>query len=420
MWRNAIVAVMVASAAPQAVSRASDPYRFVIYALVVLMNFTLGITFLAPASLLPLITDEYGLSHSGGAFVVTSITLVFMAGSLPAAIIVSRWNIRAVYGIGWALMGCAVLTPFLGGFWALIGIRCVQGLGASALTPLTAAIIMRWAPAREVPIVNALTLATLTVGLGASLYIGPILAGRVGWEWAIGIEGLIAIVGAALWFVLWRKRPVEKTVAAEPITMTSIVSVLRRRETWLLAIAVIGPWAQFNTLSTFLPTYFQEVRGLSLQSAGILAAIFAFAGIPANILGGFIATITGRRRPILIWSGLFIGAAGMTTLYAPVGIILLIAIVTAGFLQWVYEPTLFTVPIELRGSSPERAGAIWAAILTTGNASSFVAPIVAGYIIDGTGSFILGIGSIAAFSFTMFFAALLLPETGPGRLNARP
>ena len=94
------------------------------------------------------------------------------------------------------------------------------------------------------------------------------------------------------------------------------------------------------------------------------------------------------------------------------------AVATAGFLQWVYEPTLFTVPIELRGSSPERAGAIWAAILTTGNASSFVAPIVAGYIIDGTGSFILGIGSIAVFSFTMFFAAMFLPETGPGRLNA--
>ena len=408
---------MVDTGISESTARAAPPYRFVIYALVVLMNFSLGLMFLAPASLLPLITEEYGLSHSGGAFVVTSITLVFMVGSLPAAIIVSRWNTRAVYGIGWALMGCAALTPFVGGFWALIGLRFVQGLGASALTPLTAAIIMRWAPEREVPIVNAVSLATLTVGLGVALYLGPILASWTSWQWAIGIEGLIALAGAALWLVLWRERRIEREAAAEPVTMAAIVSVLRRRETWLLAIAVIGPWAQFNTLSTFLPTFFEDVRGLSLESAGILAALFAFAGIPANILGGLIATITGRRRPILIWSGLVIGAAGMTTLYAPVGIILLIAVVTAGFLHWIYEPTLFTVPIELRGSSPERAGAIWAAILTTGNASSFVAPIVAGYIIDGTGSFILGIGSIAVFSFTMFFAAIFLPETGPGRLN---
>ena len=408
---------MVDSNVSEGASRAAPPYRFVIYALVVLMNFTLGVSFLAPASLLPLITDEYNLSHSGGAFVVTSITLVFMAGSLPAAIIVSRWNTRAVYGIGWALMGCAALTPFVGGFWALIGLRLVQGLGASVLTPLTAGIIMRWAPVREVPIVNAISLATLTVGLGAALYLGPIFAGAVGWRWAIGIEGLITLAGAVLWLVLWRERRVERVIGAEPVTMAAIVSVLRRRETWLLALAVVGPWAQFNTLSTFLPTFFEDVRGLSLQAAGILAAVFAFAGIPANILGGIIATVTGRRRPILIWSGLLIGAAGMTTLYAPVGIVLFMAVATAGFLQWVYEPTLFTVPIELRGSSPERAGAIWAAILTTGNASSFVAPIVAGYIIDGTGSFILGIGSIAVFSFTMFFAAMFLPETGPGRLN---
>ena len=155
------------------------------------------------------------------------------------------------------------------------------------------------------------SLATLTVGLGAALYLGPIFAGceLVG-EWAIGIEGLITLAGAVLWLVLWRERRVERVIGAEPVTMAAIVSVLRRRETWLLALAVVGPWAQFNTLSTFLPTFFEDVRGLSLQAAGILAAVFAFAGIPANILGGIIATVTGRRRPILIWSGLLIGAAG--------------------------------------------------------------------------------------------------------------
>ena len=66
---------MVDTGISESTARAAPPYRFVIYALVVLMNFTLGVSFLAPASLLPLITDEYNLSHSGGAFVVTSITL---------------------------------------------------------------------------------------------------------------------------------------------------------------------------------------------------------------------------------------------------------------------------------------------------------------------------------------------------------
>ncbi len=401
-------------------SRASGPYRFVIYALIVLMNFTLGVTFLAPASLLPLITDSYDLTRSEGGFVVTSVTLVFTVASLPAAIIVARWNIRAVYGIGWALMGVAVLTPFFTGFWPLIALRAVQGLGASALTPLTAAIIMRWAPEREVPIVNAVSLAFLTVGLGAAQNLGPLLAEWSSWEWAIGIEGLLALAGALLWLILWRERKTPARPFTEPVTMAAIMTVFRRRETWLLAFAVVGPWAQFITLSTWLPTYYEEVRGLSLGVAGFTAAVFAFAGIPANILGGLIAARTGRRRPILMWSGLLIGAAGMTAVFAPAGLLLYLAVIAAGFAQWLYEPSLFTVPIELPGSSPERAGAIWAAILTTGNGSSFIAPILAGAITDYTGSFIPGFLTIAALSFTMFFAALLLPETGPGRLNAPP
>ena len=409
---------MASSASSEVTERAPDSYRFVIYALVVLMNFTLGITFLAPASILPLITDAYDLSRSEGGFVVTGVTLVFTVASLPAAIIVARWNVRATYGIGWALMGCAALTPFFPGFWALIGLRAVQGLGASVLMPLTAAIIMRWAPAREIPIVNAITLAALTVGLGAAQNLGPLLAGRFGWEWAIGIEGLIAIAGAALWLVLWRERAVIRNFVAEPVTMKAIMSVFRRRETWLLSFAVIGPWAQFITLSTWLPTYYTEVRGLSLGVSGFTAAVFAYAGIPANIIGGLIATRTGHRRPILMWAGLLIGAAGMTAVFAPAGLVLYLAVIAAGFVQWVYEPSLFTVPIELPGSTPERAGAIWAAILTTGNASSFVAPIFVGALTDFSGSFIPGFITIAALSFTMFFATLFLPETGPGRLNA--
>ena len=395
----------------------APPYRFVIYALVVLMHLMLGIAFLAPASVLPLITDAYDLTKAEGGFVVTSITLVFTAGTIPAAIIVSRWNVRAVYGIGWALLGITALTPFLPGFWWFIALRSVQGIGASAVAPLTATIIMRWAPQREVPIVNAIALASLTVGLGLAQYVGPVLAGWTSWEWAIAIEGILAAAGAILFVFLWRERKALGGAPPEPVKIGAILSVFKRRETWLMSFGVIGPWAQFITLNTWLPTFYEEELGLGLATAGLMAAIFALAGAPANIIGGAIATFIGRRRPVIIWSGLIIGAAGMATIYAPAGILLFSAVVAAGFLHWLYEPSLFTIPIELPGSSPERAGAIWAAILTAGNASSFIGPIIAGFIIDETGSFVLGIAVIAVTSFTLFIAGILLPETGPGRLN---
>ena len=392
-------------------------YRFVIYSLVIFMHLMLGMAFLAPASVLPLITETYDLTRSQGGFAVTSVTLVFTLATLPAAILVSRWNIRIVFGIGWALLGITALTPFLSGFWWFIALRSVQGVGAAVVAPLTATIIMRWAPQREVPIVNAIVLASLTVGLALAQYLGPILAGWTDWEWAIGIEGFIAAAGAIVFVVLWRERRIVGGIAPEPVKISAILDVFRRRETWLMSFAVVGPWAQFITLNTWLPTYFEEQRGLSLAVAGLMAGIFALAGAPANVIGGVITTVVGRRRPVIIWSGLIVGAAGMSIIYAPAGILLFTAVVVAGFLHWVYEPSLFTIPIELPRSSPERASAIWAAILTAGNASSFVGPIVAGFIIDETGSFVIGIAVVAATSFTLLIAGLLLPETGPGRLN---
>ena len=402
---------------------AAPRYRYVIYSLVVLMNLMLGIAFLAPASVLPLITDAYDLNRSEGGFVVTSITLVFTALTIPAAIIVARWNIRFVFGIGWALLGITAFTPFLSdlpflsSFWWFIVLRSVQGIGAAAVTPLTAGILMRWAPPGEVPNVNAVALASITVGLGIAQYLGPVLADWTSWEWALGIEGVIAAAGAVLFVILWREREAIGGAPPDPVKIGAILSVFKRRETWLMSFAVVGPWAQFITLNTWLPTFYEEERGLSLAMAGAMAGVFSLAGAPANIVGGAIATITGKRRPILIWSGLLVGAAGVTTIYAPVGIMLISTVVIAGFLHWIYEPTLFTIPIELPGSSPERAGAIWAAILTAGNGSSFFAPILAGFIIDETGSFLFGIALVCATSFTLFIAGILLPETGPGRLN---
>ena len=380
----------------------------------------MGISFLGPASLLPLITDEYGISKATGGFLVTSMTLVMTFASIPASVIMARWNLRRSYTMGWYLLGVGALVPFFPSLMAVIGLRMVQGLGAAILMPLAASVVMRWAPEKELPAVNALNLASLTAGIGLALVTGPLLADWVGWAWVLGIEGSMALIGATLWLFLARdpdKRESTGDVPSQP-GLGDIVQVFRMRSTWLLAVAVVGPWAQFITLSTWLPTFYTDVRGLDLGVAGVTASIFTFAGIPATILGGIITTRMGRRRPILIWTGLFLGTAGAATVLAPAGILIYVAVIVTGFLQWMYEPALFTLPLELPNSSPERAGAIWAAILTTGNASSFIAPVVVGFMTDLSGSFIPGFLLVAVTCFSILAAGLLLPETGPGRRDA--
>ena len=83
-------------------------------------------------------------------------------------------------------------------------------------------------------------------------------------------------------------------------------------------------------------------------------------------------------------------------------------------MQWAYEPAIFTVPMELKDSTPEKASAIWACMLTAGNASSFVAPVIVGLLFDVTDNYLPGFILIFAISSSLFFASILLPETGTG------
>ena len=398
----------------------ADRYRFVVYGLIALANGTTGLNFLAPSPFLTLIIDDLQISKAAAGFLVTAMTLLVTAGSIPASIVVVKWRLKPTFGLAWVLLGAGVLITFYSGFWAMVGIRLIQGLGAAIQIPLIAGLMMRWTPERELPTVNAVALAALTVGLGTGLVIGPLLANSaLGWSGALAVEGGIGLVGATAWFVFGRAAPPEamptgrpERPAASPI---DVLRVFRSKTTWLLAIAVVGPWAQFTTLSAWLPTYFTDVRGMDLSAAGFTTAVFTFAGIPAALLGGLLITRTGRRRPIMLWSGLLIGAGGVATFISPAGYLLFAAVLFTGMVQWAYEPALFTLPIELPGSSPERAGAIWAAILTVGNAASFAAPVVVGRVNDVTGSFIPGFAIVCATSLSLFFAILFIPETGPAR-----
>ena len=401
-----------------------DRYRFVMYGLIVLANATTGLNFLAPSPFLTRIIHDLEITNAAAGFLVTTMTLLVMLGAIPASIVAVRWKLKPTFGLAWVLLGAGTLIIFYSGFWAIVGIRLVQGLGAAIQIPLIAALIMRWAPEKELPAVNAISLAALTVGLGTGLVIGPQLAeSSLGWPGALAVESSIGLVGAVLWFIFGRIAPVGRggALIAEPsppplpASPREALGVFRSRTTWLLAIAVIGPWAQFTTLSAWLPTFFTDVRGMDLGVAGFTTAVFTFAGIPATLLGGLLITRTGTRRPIMIWSGLLIGAGGVATFVSPAGYILLVAVLFTGLVQWAYEPALFTLPIELPGSSPERAGAIWAAILTVGNAASFIAPVFVGRVNDVTGSFIPGFVIVCATSLSLFVATLFIPETGPGR-----
>ena len=157
------------------------------------------------------------------------------------------------------------------------------------------------------------------------------------------------------------------------------------------------------------------MRGVGLQTAAFTVSAFTFAGISASLIGELVTNMTGRRKPILLVSGGLARGAAVTAVLVPGGPVLYTMVALTGFLLLCYLPALFSVPLEVPGSTPERAGAITSLIVMAGNATSFLAPVLVGVLRDATGSYFLGLCFVAASSVTLLFATLFLTETGPGR-----
>lgn len=392
-------------------------YRFVIAALVLLMQVSVGLSFFAPAPLLPLIIADYQISRGLAGLLISVVMFTQALLSIPGGFFSARIGIQRAYLIGWILACAGLLTPLAPSFFVVLLTRLLYGLGVSLLYPGTGAIVMLWLRGREIPIMNALNSIGLTVGVSLSQFLGPGLAESFGWRGALAVQGGVAFVGAALWLFLGQRSPAGPKT--EPPSLRETASVFRVREVWLVALAVIGPWALFSSLNSWLPSHLHEARGLSLAEAGAIAGLLNVAGIVGGIIGGTLPALLGLRKPFLIGPGLFMGIAGAAAFLTPAGPFLAPVVLLYGFITWLYQPSLFTIPLELPRMTPERGGAAWAVLLTVGTLSSLLATQMTGVLTDALGSYIPALSTWAVLTVTLLVAGFLLPETGPARRASR-
>ena len=142
----------------------SSRYRFVIGGFVVWAQFTPGLSILAVAPILPRITDEYGLTHATASLLIGVVAIVQALSSIPAGVIVGRIGVWRTYSISWLLMGTAVLSAVAPGFYTLLALRIVLGVGMAGILPAAGPLIMQWFRARERPVVSGFSQAGLSLG----------------------------------------------------------------------------------------------------------------------------------------------------------------------------------------------------------------------------------------------------------------
>ena len=396
-------------------------YRFVVEGALLWLQVAMGLTFLAVAPLFPLIIDDYGIDNATASLLIGGTALAFCLSTIPGGLVAARfgwWNATVAGGL---LMSLMVFAPLASTFAVLLALRILFAIGGATVMGALPSAVMSWFPLRELPVVNGTNIVGQSVGVTISIFSVAFIAGLVGWRESLMVFGLVSLVGVGVFVLLARKpeEPMGEPVRAFSVTM--LWSVLRDGPTLLLGVGVAGAIAAVLGLNSWLPTYYQQEFGFSLERAGQMVAIPSFFGIVGSLIGSALPVRLGLRRPIIIAAGLLLPFAVVGSFITDAPIVLLPSLALLGTVSWIHFPSIITMPMEFRGVTLERATLSVATMLTVGNVTGFLAPLMIGFLRDQTGGFTLGFAICVVCPLTLTAAGLLLPETGPrGRREPAP
>jgi MFS family permease len=269
----------------------------------------------------PLIA-ELGISRSLFADINLVSTLLGAAFCLPVGWWIDRYGVR--------LVGTGVVAALAVAVWAMSGVQgavglfaalvVVRGLGQSALSVASIAMIGKWFPARSGPAMGVFAVL-LTFGFIATILgLGETVAV---WGWREAWRSIaiaLACFAPISWLLVRDPResgkprsedqigPAAEASRAADTGGMSLAAALRAPAFWVFALGT----AAFNFVWTAITLFNEAIlaeRGFAPSAAVAVMAILTGCGLVANLVGGALAS--RRRLGRLLAGGLAILAGGL-------------------------------------------------------------------------------------------------------------
>ena len=373
---------------------------------------TVTMSMFAVSPVLPLIIDDYGISRGTAGLLTSVVPLMHIIMGIPCSLLVGRLGPKTLVTMGAVLASAPALSIFASSFYILLATRFVYGFSLALLMSAMAPLVMQRFRPSEMSFINGIFLASISIGVSISAFVGTRIAAELGWRAALSLFGCAALVAAICWQLVMLREGKDAPVAAPRLPFTTFLQVLRSRTTTLLAVADAGPYALYTASLAWLPTFYHEVHGTTLEEGGTLTGIVSLTGVFTLVLASILTMRVRRRRPFLLFPGAMTGFAGLGAILLAGTPGVYVAVIALGFVSWFYLPALLTIPMELPDATEAQAAVMLGTLLSVGSIFTFAAPLVVGISTDYLGTYIPGLALFAVLSWSLLIAGFLLPETG--------
>ena len=364
----------------------------------------------------PQLTKELGIGAAVMGIMFSAFSWTYAASQIPGGIFLDRFGSKLTYYFAMTFWSVFTLAQGLvHGVGSLLACRLGLGVSESPCFPTNSRVVATWFPQRE----RALATGTYTVGeyIGLACF-SPLLfalMGAYGWRSLFFVVGAAGIVFGFVWWLFYRE-PHEhpranaaeieyieagggltrdernRARASSSFSWSTIGELLKHRQ---LTGICLGQFAGNSTLVFFLtwfPTYLATERHMGWLKIGFFAILPFIAASIGVMFGGWLSDSLLRRgksanvaRKLPIITGLLLASTIVLANYVKSDTVV-IAIMSVAFFAQGMAALGWTLVSDI---APEGLLGLTGGIFNfAANLAGIVTPLVIGFIVAATGSFV--------------------------------
>ncbi|MDQ6596595.1 MFS transporter [Bacillus salipaludis] len=359
---------------------------------------------------------------------LSSIFLVTYAfGQLAWGFIIDKIGAQRSGLIGISLWAFAmVLGGIADSISMILWSRALLGIGEGVLYPMALKLTSNWFPYNEQAKAQTTWYSGNAFGPVLGLPLIAIIASAYGWRESYFILAAISIVCLILFWIMARDNPAKHYAVNQTefnyiqsnqkveVTITgnkgSIKTVLISPLFWILTIVYSCFSIGYYGISTFLPSYLTEEKGIDfVNSAVINAGGFALA-IVVQMVTGYFSDRFMKRAVFVGGAGALIIVFMLLSLFTTNSTVA--AILSILLIGLLFMPAALTMTMLHRVASPEVMGSISGIFGCLSYLIAALGPMIVGIFSQMSGSYNGGFIAILCFIALSLFLSVFLVRKG--------
>lgn len=249
------------------------------------------------------IEKDWGITHTQSGLLVSAVYWAIVILTFPISILVDRWSRTKTIGvmaIMWSL--ATAVCALTGNFVQLFMARLLIGVGEAGYAPGGSAMISGLYPIDRRARMMGLWNASIPLGSAIGVLLGGIIAAKLGWKHAFGIVAIPGLIIAILFLFVKDYKTVDLSFydkSSNKVKMEKkdmVKEFISKPSVLLTYLGMAAVVFVTTSMLTWLPTYFEKMRNISMETAGKMASsvmVLALVGAP---LGGFLTDIWRKSK----------------------------------------------------------------------------------------------------------------------------